>query len=111
MYVRYDYVLGFQVSVSNPHIMKILHRFSYLTNHVRCLFLAEFSLFQLLIQSPSVHILEDNVKVSFIIEESVHPQNIAMLKATLKTDLQGKLINHHMRFYEGFWNLFQCKKA
>jgi hypothetical protein len=61
------------------HIVEIIDRFSYLPNYGSGLVLGQFSLLKFLVQSPSVHVLQNNEEVSLIIEETIHSQYISVV--------------------------------
>lgn len=94
----YD-IFGFYVSMRNTQIVEVLNCFHHLEHAVRGLSLAQSALLlQLLEQSAALHVLQDDVKLSGVIEKAIHRQNIAMRKATLQPNFQRKLVDHQIRF-------------
>lgn len=56
-----------------------------------------------------VHVLKDYVEVVEVVEKTVHAEDVLMVEATLKADLEAELIDHKMRLYHSLRDLFDSQ--
>ena len=68
-------------------------------------------LFEFLVESASVHVLQHDVQVGLVVETPVHLQDIAVFYAALDADLQGQLVDHHVALNESLGDLFEGEDA
>lgn len=81
--------------------MHVLYSLGDLFDDGGCLFLWDFSLFfKLLVEGSSLHVFQDDEKMGFVIEETVHGQDIFVVKTALQSDFHRELVDHLFVFYD-----------
>lgn len=77
--------------------MQVVNGFSDLPDDFRGLLFAQgLLLLQAFIEGSPVHVLEDDVEVGWVIEETVHSEDVSMIETGLDFDLEGQLVDHHV---------------
>lgn len=80
-------VLWFEVAVGDAHVMQAVDGGGDLADDGGCLLLREAFFFGALVECASIHVFEDDVEMCFVVEASVHLEDVAMLDAALDPDL------------------------
>jgi hypothetical protein len=88
LYIGYDYILRLEVTVSYSEVMEVINCLGNMTDNSCCLTFLDFAFFKFLVKSTAVHILKDNVEMSFVIEVAVHAQDVRMVETTLQSYLK-----------------------
>lgn len=78
-YIRYDHIFRLDIAMSYSQVMKVIDGSSDLSNNDGGLFLIDFLFFDSLVKRATVHVLQNNIEMSFIIKTSIHFQNVGML--------------------------------
>ena len=106
-YIRHYDVLGFDVPVSDPSILKVLDGLSQVPDLFGCVLLWEFfELFQVVKKRALLQEFEHQVNVCFVVEDSVNFQDEGMSQVTLELDFEDELVDHFVRLNDLFFDLF-----
>lgn len=97
--------------MSNANIVEVVNGRSDLADDGGDLVLFDLFLLEFFVEGASVHVLEDDVEVSLIVEEAIHLKDIAVFDAALDPDLKGQLVHHHVRLYQSLRNLLKREEA
>ena len=95
----HDYILRFDVPVNNPISMQLLHSRTNLLHVTSRLDLSHrLTSLQLLIQLAIQSHLQHNVYVIFVVETSIHFDNVWMTQEHLNLHLADELIHYLLLF-------------
>lgn len=93
-------------------VMEILYRLGDLLDDDRGLFLGQDAVFlEEGVERALVHVLEDDEEMGRVVEEAVHAEDVLMVEAALKANLEAQLVDHQVGSYHRLRDLLNGQVA